>query len=75
MVLPLNNGAEPEAIETSVKLARKGAHEKKGEAPEGKATVLGVSDNFRGRMLGITWYVGSVPEGSLAKRPCGPFNL
>ncbi|KXN92538.1 Ornithine aminotransferase car2 [Leucoagaricus sp. SymC.cos] len=50
MVLPMNTGAE--AVETSVKLARKWAYEKKG-VPEGKAIVLSVSGNFHGRTLGI----------------------
>jgi len=50
MVLPMNTGAE--AVETSVKLARKWAYEKK-KVPEGKAIVLSVSGNFHGRTLGI----------------------
>jgi len=50
MVLPMNTGAE--AVETSVKLARKWAYEKKG-VPEGKAVVLSVEGNFHGRTLGI----------------------
>ncbi|KAF8890761.1 pyridoxal phosphate-dependent transferase [Infundibulicybe gibba] len=50
MVLPMNTGAE--AVETSVKLARKWAYERKG-VPEGKAIVLSVSGNFHGRTLGI----------------------
>ncbi|KAF9450520.1 ornithine aminotransferase [Macrolepiota fuliginosa MF-IS2] len=50
MVLPMNTGAE--AVETSVKLARKWAYEKKG-VQEGKAIVLSVSGNFHGRTLGI----------------------
>jgi len=54
MVLPMNTGAE--AVETSVKLARKWAYEKKGVA-EGQAIVLSVSGNFHGRTLGIIRYV------------------
>jgi acetylornithine/succinyldiaminopimelate/putrescine aminotransferase len=50
MVLPMNTGAE--AVETSVKLARKWAYMKKG-VPEGKAIVFSVSGNFHGRTLGI----------------------
>ncbi|KAK7447107.1 ornithine aminotransferase [Stygiomarasmius scandens] len=50
MVLPMNTGAE--AVETSVKLARKWAYMKKG-VPEGKAIVLSVEGNFHGRTLGI----------------------
>ncbi|KAF8147668.1 ornithine aminotransferase [Crassisporium funariophilum] len=50
MVLPMNTGAE--AVETSVKLARKWAYMRKGVA-EGKAVVLSVEGNFHGRTLGI----------------------
>jgi ornithine--oxo-acid transaminase len=50
MVLPMNTGAE--AVETSVKLARKWAYMKKGVL-EGKAIVLSVEGNFHGRTLGI----------------------
>ncbi|KAG5645125.1 ornithine aminotransferase [Asterophora parasitica] len=50
MVLPMNTGAE--AVETSVKLARKWAYLRKG-VPEGKAIVLSVEGNFHGRTLGI----------------------
>ena len=49
-VLPMNTGAE--AVETSVKLARKWAYAKKG-VPEGKAIVLSVEGNFHGRTLGV----------------------
>jgi ornithine--oxo-acid transaminase len=50
MVLPMNTGAE--AVETSLKLARKWAYMKKG-VPEGKAIVLSVEGNFHGRTLGV----------------------
>jgi len=50
MVLPMNTGAE--AVETSVKLARKWAYMRKG-VPEGKAIVLSVEGNFHGRTLGV----------------------
>jgi len=50
MVLPMNTGAE--AVETSIKLARKWAYEKKG-VPEGKAIVLTPSGNFHGRTIGV----------------------
>jgi ornithine--oxo-acid transaminase len=53
MVLPMNTGAE--AVETSIKLARKWAYMKKG-VPEGKAIVLSVSGNFHGRTLGVIRY-------------------
>jgi len=50
MVLPMNTGAE--AVETSVKLARKWAYMRKG-VPEGKAIVLSVQGNFHGRTIGV----------------------
>ena len=49
MVLPMNAGAE--AVETSIKLARKWAYERKG-VPEGRAIVLSASGNFHGRTIG-----------------------
>ena len=50
MVLPMNTGAE--AVETSIKLARKWAYMKKG-VKQGKAIVLSAKDNFHGRTLGV----------------------
>ena len=50
MVLPMNTGAE--AVETSIKVARKWAYEKKG-VPEGRALVLSVAGNFHGRTIGV----------------------
>ncbi|KAJ3997720.1 ornithine aminotransferase [Lentinula boryana] len=50
MVLPMNTGAE--AVETSLKLARKWAYAKKG-VPEDKAMILSVENNFHGRTLGV----------------------
>ncbi|CAL1698195.1 unnamed protein product [Somion occarium] len=50
MVLPMNTGAE--AVETSVKLARKWAYQKKG-VPEGKAIVFSAEGNFHGRTIGV----------------------
>lgn len=50
MVLPMNTGAE--AVETSLKLARKWAYKRKG-VDEGKAIVLSVEGNFHGRTLGV----------------------
>lgn len=54
MVLPMNTGAE--AVETSLKLARKWGYLKK-KIPQGKAIILSASDNFHGRTLGIVRYV------------------
>jgi len=53
MVLPMNTGAE--AVETSLKLARKWAYKRKG-VEEGKAIVLAVEGNFHGRTLGVIRY-------------------
>ena len=50
MVMPMNTGTE--AVETSIKLARKWAYMKKG-VPEGKAIVLSASGNFHGRTIGV----------------------
>ncbi|KAL0566212.1 ornithine aminotransferase [Marasmius crinis-equi] len=50
MVLPMNTGAE--AVETSLKLARKWGYKVKG-IQEGKARVLSVEGNFHGRTLGV----------------------
>jgi ornithine--oxo-acid transaminase len=50
MVLPTNTGAE--AVETSVKLARKWAYMTK-HVPEGQAIVLTVQGNFHGRTIGV----------------------
>jgi ornithine--oxo-acid transaminase len=50
MVLPMNTGAE--AVETSVKLARKWAYEKK-KVPLGKAIVFSAAGNFHGRTIGM----------------------
>lgn len=49
-LLPMNSGAE--AIETSLKLARKWAYEKKGISPN-QALILVCSDNFHGRTISI----------------------
>jgi ornithine--oxo-acid transaminase len=54
MVLPMNTGAE--AVETSLKLARKWAYMKKG-VPEGKAIILSAEGNFHGRTLGVIRHV------------------
>jgi ornithine--oxo-acid transaminase len=51
MVLPMNTGAE--AVETSIKLARKWAYMKKEGMEEGKAIVLSAQGNFHGRTLAV----------------------
>ena len=49
----MNTGAE--AVETSLKLTRKWAYERKG-VDEGKAIVLSVEGNFHSRTLSIIRY-------------------
>ncbi|KAG5338792.1 ornithine aminotransferase [Termitomyces sp. Mn162] len=58
MVLPMNTGAE--AVETSLKLARKWAYKCKG-VPEGQAIILSVEGNFHGRTLGVIRRVNHLP--------------
>lgn len=53
MVLPMNTGAE--AVETSIKLSRKWAYEKKG-VEQGKAIVFATEGNFHGRTIGVIRY-------------------
>lgn len=68
MVLPMNTGAE--AVETSIKLSRKWAYEKKG-VPEDKAIVLSVEGNFHGRTIGVIRCVRSfaqLPKSQLTVR-------
>ncbi|KIY48591.1 ornithine aminotransferase [Fistulina hepatica ATCC 64428] len=50
MVLPMNTGAE--AVETSIKLARKWAYEKKGVSCD-KAVVFSAEGCFHGRTIGV----------------------
>ncbi|KAF8636083.1 hypothetical protein AX17_003789 [Amanita inopinata Kibby_2008] len=50
MVLPVNTGVE--AVETSLKLARKWAYMRKG-VPQGEAIIFSVEGNFHGRSLGV----------------------
>lgn len=66
MVLPMNTGAE--AVETSLKLARKWGYLKK-KIPQGKAIILSASDNFHGRTLGIV-SMSTDPE---SRNDFGPF--
>lgn len=52
-VLPMNTGVE--AVETSMKLARKWAYQVKGVA-ENKAKIIVCNNNFHGRTLGVISY-------------------
>ena len=53
MILPMNTGAE--AVETSIKIARKWGYEVKGVAAD-RATILVASGNFHGRTTTIVGF-------------------
>lgn len=65
-VLMMNTGVE--AVETSLKICRKWAYEKKG-IPEGKAKIIFASENFHGRTLGVI----SASTDSSSTNGFGPF--
>jgi len=65
-LLPMNTGAE--AVETSLKLARKWGYLKKG-IPQDKAIIITCENNFHGRTLGIISFSND-PE---ARANYGPF--
>jgi ornithine--oxo-acid transaminase len=65
-LLPMNTGAE--AVETSLKLARKWGYLKKG-IPQDKAIIIACENNFHGRTLGIISFSND-PE---ARANYGPF--
>jgi ornithine--oxo-acid transaminase len=67
MVCPMNTGAE--AVETSIKLARKWAYTKKGVAKD-KAEIVVCEDNFHGR---TTTIVGFSSEPNY-REGFGPFT-
>jgi ornithine--oxo-acid transaminase len=66
-VLPMNTGAE--AVETSIKLARRWGYEVKG-VPADRATIVVASGNFHGR----TTTVVSFSTDPVARRDFGPFT-
>lgn len=66
-VLPMNSGAE--AVETSIKIARKWGYEKKG-VQENEAKILVVENNFHGRTTTIISF--SSDKG--AKNNFGPYT-
>lgn len=66
MALPMNTGAE--AVETSIKLARRYAHTKKG-IPEDKGEIIVCENNFHGRTTTIISF--SSDPGS--RKGFGPF--
>jgi ornithine--oxo-acid transaminase len=67
MALPMNTGAE--AVETSIKLARRYAHTKKG-IPEDEGEIIVCENNFHGRTTTIISF-SSDPD---SKRGFGPFT-
>ncbi|HEU5267607.1 MAG TPA: aminotransferase class III-fold pyridoxal phosphate-dependent enzyme, partial [Jatrophihabitans sp.] len=67
MILPMNTGAE--AVETSIKIARKWGYEVKGVAPD-RATILVASGNFHGRTTTIVGF----SDDADARDGFGPFG-
>lgn len=66
-VLPMNTGAE--AVETTIKIARKWGYEKKG-IPENNAQIIVCQNNFHGRTTTII----SFSNDTLANQNFGPFT-
>ncbi len=64
--LPMNSGTE--AVETSLKAARKWGYQVKG-IPEGKAEIIAAKNNFAGRSIGVL----SMSTGKLATEGFGPY--
>ena len=67
MALPMNTGAE--AVETSIKLARRYAHTKRG-VPEDQGEIVVCENNFHGRTTTIISF-SSDPD---SKKGFGPFT-
>jgi ornithine--oxo-acid transaminase len=67
MALPMNTGAE--AVETSIKLARKWGYKKKGVEKD-KAEIIVCRDNFHGRTTTIVGF----STDPLARNEFGPFT-
>jgi len=67
MALPMNTGAE--AVETSIKMARRYAHQKKG-IPENGGEIIVCENNFHGRTTTIISF-SSDPD---SKKGFGPFT-
>jgi ornithine--oxo-acid transaminase len=66
-VLPMNSGSE--AVETSLKVARKWGYQKKGVA-DGRAKILTFENNFHGRTISIVSF-SSEPK---YRQQFGPFT-
>jgi ornithine--oxo-acid transaminase len=67
MALPMNTGAE--AVETSIKMARRYGHQRKG-IPEDKGEIIVCENNFHGRTTTIISF-SSDPD---SKKGFGPFS-
>jgi len=67
MALPMNTGAE--AVETSIKLARRYAHQKRG-IPESEGEIIVCENNFHGRTTTII----SFSSDQDSKKGFGPFT-
>lgn len=67
MILPMNSGAE--AVETSIKVARKWGYQVKG-VPEGEATIVVMGGNFHGRTTTIV----SFSDDAVATDHYGPYT-
>ena len=67
MALPMNTGAE--AVETSIKLARRYAHQKKG-IPESEGEIVVCENNFHGRTTTIISFSSDLDS----KKGFGPFT-
>jgi len=68
MALPMNTGAE--AVETSIKLARRYAHQKRN-IPEGAGEIIVCENNFHGRTTTIISF-SSDPDSRKGFGPFGP---
>lgn len=66
-VLPMNTGAE--AVETSLKICRRWAYEKKG-IPENQAKIIVCKNNFHGRTTTII----SFSNDAVARKNYGPYT-
>jgi ornithine--oxo-acid transaminase len=67
MALPMNTGAE--AVETSIKLARRYAHQKRG-VPDNEGEIIVCANNFHGRTTTIVGF-SSDPD---SRKGFGPFT-
>ena len=67
MALPMNTGAE--AVETSIKLARRYAHQRKG-LPESEGEIIVCENNFHGRTTTIVSFSSDLDS----RKGFGPFG-